>query len=188
MIISTSHISGKSARILIDLSATFSFISSNYVMHEKLGISDLNEPVIVSMPIGMCVVCKIVYKDVLVNVGEGEMRWNFIPLSINEFDAILGMDGLSCYQAKVNCYTRQVEFEKENGEKINFIGDSRNAPIRIISAMTAMKYLRKGYKAFLASIVEERKEGASLKELSVVNKFEDVFLEDLPGLLPEREI
>ena len=74
VITGTAHINGKPTRILIDPGATFSFISSNYVMHEKLGISDLNEPVIVSMPIGMCVVCKIVYKDVLVNVSEGEIR------------------------------------------------------------------------------------------------------------------
>ena len=49
------------------------------------------------------------------------------------------------------------------------------------------KYLRKGYKAYLASVVEERKEGVKLKELPVVNEFEDVFPDDLPGLLLERE-
>ena len=111
MITSTAHINGKLAHILIDLSAKFSFILSNYVMHDKLGISDLNEPVIVSMLIGISVVCKTVYKDVLVKISEDKMKWNFIPLSINEFDVILGIDGLSHYQACVNYYMRQVEFE-----------------------------------------------------------------------------
>ena len=106
VITGTAHINGKPTRILIDPGATFSFISSNFVIHNKLGISNLNEPVVVSTSMGMCVVCETVYKDVLVNIGEGEMRWNFIPLSINEFDAILGMDGLSRYREKVNYYTR----------------------------------------------------------------------------------
>ena len=54
--------------------------------------------------------------------------------------------------------------------------------------MMAMKYLRKGYEAYLASVVEERKESPKLKGLPVVNKFEDVFLKDLPSLPPKREI
>ena len=51
-----------------------------------------------------------------------------------------------------------------------------------------MKYLRKGFEAYLASIVEERKEGVTLKGLPVVDEFEDTFPKDLPGLLLEREI
>ena len=47
MVIGTAHINGKLACILIDPGATFLFISSNYMMHNKLGINDLNEPVVV---------------------------------------------------------------------------------------------------------------------------------------------
>ena len=36
--------------------------------------------------------------------------------------------------------------------------------------------------------MEERKEGPKLKELPVVNEFEDVFPKDLLSLPPEREI
>ena len=37
-------------------------------------------------------------------------------------------------------------------------------------------------------MVDKRKEGKELKEVPVVNEFEDVFPEELPGLPPEREI
>ena len=57
-----------------------------------------------------------------------------------------------------------------------------------MSVMMAMKYLKKGYKAFLAFVVEDRKGGLKLKELPVVNEFEDVFLKDLLDFPPEREI
>ena len=66
-------------------------------MYHKLKISDLNEPVIVSIPIGMSVVCKNVYRDISVKITKDEMRWIFIPLSIGEFDSILRMDSVSHY-------------------------------------------------------------------------------------------
>ena len=137
---------------------------------------------------GMSVVCNNVYRNISVKISEGEMRWNFIPLSISKFDVILGMDGLSYYRANVNCYTRQVEFEKENREKITFVRENKKIPIKIISIMMAMKYLRKGYEAYLTYVIEKKKKGPNLKELLMVNEFEDVFLEDLPSLLPKKEI
>ena len=95
MITGKAHINGKLACILIDPGAIFSFISLIYMIHDMLKISDLNEHMIMSMPMGMSVVCKNIYKDVSVKINEGKMRWNFIPLSIGEFYAILRMDGLS---------------------------------------------------------------------------------------------
>ena len=88
----------------------------------------------------------------------------------------------------MKCYTRQVEFEKENREKITFIRENIKIPIKIISTMMTIKYLRKGYKAYLATVVEDRKEGSKSKELPVVNEFEDVILKGLPGLPPEIKI
>ena len=78
--------------------------------------------------------------------------------------------------------------EGEDGKKIVFIRRDRNTSIKIISMIKVKKYLNKGYEVYLALVVEDRKEGMKLKELSIVNECEDVFLEDLPGLPPERKI
>ena len=51
------------------------------------------------------------------------MKWDFISLPISEFNAILGMDGLSQYKAKVDCSENIVELEGENGERIIFWGE-----------------------------------------------------------------
>ena len=55
--------------------------------------------------------------------------------------------------------------EGENGKKIAFIGKDRKTPIMIISMMKVEKYFRKGYEAYLASVIKDQKEGAKLKEL-----------------------
>ena len=44
------------------------------MMYDKLKISDLNEPVIVIIPIRISIVCKNVYRDVSVKINEDEMR------------------------------------------------------------------------------------------------------------------
>ena len=73
-------------------------------------------------------------------------------------------------------------------ERYALRGDNRKASTKIVSTMAAMKYLRKGCDAYLAFVVDKRKEGKELKGVPMVNEFEDVFLEELPGLPPEREI
>ena len=85
------------------------------------------------------------------------MKWDFMPLPISEFNIILGMDGLSRYRANVNCYERQVVFEKENEGRIYFVREGRKVPTKIISAMTVMKYLKKWCKAYLSSMINKGK-------------------------------
>ena len=102
MITGTTYISNKLTCILINPGATFSFMSYAFAMHNNLKSCYRIDYVIMSMPMGTSVICESVIKDVSVRLGEAGMKWNFIPLLINEFDVILDMDGLSQYRAKVN--------------------------------------------------------------------------------------
>ena len=54
--------------------------------------------------------------------------------------------------------------------------------------MTTMKCLRKGCEVYLVSVIDKGKQEVLLKDLPVVNEFNDIFPEDLPGLPPKREI
>ena len=54
--------------------------------------------------------------------------------------------------------------------------------------MVAMKYFRKWCDAYLDFIVDKSKEGKELKEVPIVNKFEDVFPEELLGFEFEIEL
>ncbi|XP_057965393.1 farnesyl pyrophosphate synthase 2-like [Malania oleifera] len=45
-----------------------------------------------------------------------------------------------------------------------------------------------GCQGYLASVKESPKEGLKLEDISVIKEFSDVFLEDLLGLLPDREV
>ena len=67
------------------------------------------------------------------------MKWDFIPLYLDKFDVILGMDGLSYYRANINYFKKKVELEGEDGKKIIFVGGDRKIPIKIISMMKVKK-------------------------------------------------
>ena len=58
----------------------------------------------------------------------------------------------------------------------------------MISAMAAQRMLRKGCQGYLAYVVETGKEGTMVDEIPVVREFPDVFLDDIAGLPPDREV
>ena len=48
--------------------------------------------------------------------------------------------------------------------------------------------LHKGCQGYLAYVVETRKEGTLVDEILVVSEFPNVFLDDIVGLSPDREV
>ena len=54
--------------------------------------------------------------------------------------------------------------------------------------MKARRFLRKGCEAFLALILDTKREQLNLDNILVIKEFPNVFLEDLPGVPPEREV
>ncbi|KAL0543947.1 hypothetical protein IC582_019057 [Cucumis melo] len=59
---------------------------------------------------------------------------------------------------------------------------------KVISAMKASKLLSQGTWGILASVVDTREPEVSLSSKPVVREYPDVFLDELPGLPPSREI
>ena len=48
--------------------------------------------------------------------------------------------------------------------------------------------LKKGCKAFLATVTETTTKGAPLEDIPIVREFPDVFPEELPSMPPDREM
>ena len=58
----------------------------------------------------------------------------------------------------------------------------------MITAIAAEKLFQKGCQVFLAQVNDTRVVGLRLEDVPVVNKFPNGFLEELPGLPPDREL
>ncbi|XP_016690792.1 uncharacterized protein [Gossypium hirsutum] len=83
---------------------------------------------------------------------------------------------------------RKCGSEKFRGEMITVESENLKEIVRIISAFSAQKLMRKGNAVFLAYIIDTWDSESKLEHLSVVNGFVDVFLEKLLGLPPDREV
>ncbi|XP_028086813.1 uncharacterized protein LOC114287614 [Camellia sinensis] len=105
------------------------------------------------------------------------------------FDVILGMDWLAKYYATIDCSTKQVVFHLSGGPEFIFNGNSVISPPYLISSMKANKLINKGCKGFLCLVlIVPTTTKPDVSSMLVVKEFPDVFPDDLPGNLIDREI
>jgi hypothetical protein len=69
-----------------------------------------------------------------------------------------------------------------------FKGERISNFTNIISVMVARKLLKKGCTTYFAYVINSKKGKIGLSDIPIVREFPDVFLEELPGLPPEREV
>nr|GEZ08088.1 hypothetical protein [Tanacetum cinerariifolium] len=67
-------------------------------------------------------------------------------------------------------------------------GDDCVSRLKVVSCMKVKKYVDHGSYLFIAQVVEKEPAEKRLEDVPVICKFQDVFPEDLPGLLPSRQV
>ncbi|GJZ56781.1 reverse transcriptase domain-containing protein [Tanacetum coccineum] len=93
---------------------------------------------------------------------------NLIPFGSGSFDVIIGIDWLSDHKAEIICHEKVVRIPLLDGKVVRVLGEKPEEKVRqLMSARTK----------------EQRQE-----EIVVVRDFPKVFLDDLSGLPPIREI
>ncbi|GJX19956.1 putative reverse transcriptase domain-containing protein [Tanacetum coccineum] len=131
----------------------------------------------------------------LENLLNHPFKINLIPVELGSFDAIIGMDWLSKYQAVIVCAEKIVHIPWGN-ETLIIHGDESNpgnaTRLNIISCTKTQKYMQKGFPIFLAHVtakeVKDKSEMKRLEDVSIVQDSPEVFPEDLPGLPPTRQV
>ena len=129
-----------------------------------------------------------VYRDSPVQIGNTELKEDLIVLPFQEFDIILGMDWLTRHHAKVDSYTKEVIIESPGQERVVFQGERKMIYSCLISVMSAFKMIRKGCEAYLAHVVDTDTSPTKLETILIVREFPDVFLDEFPGMPPDRDI
>ncbi|KAA0032980.1 DNA/RNA polymerases superfamily protein [Cucumis melo var. makuwa] len=113
---------------------------------------------------------------------------DLIPLELQKLDVILGIDFLFAHYASMDCHRKEVVFRKPDFAEVVFRGIRKVILRSLISVLKAEKLLRKGCTAFLIHVVVVQREKLKPKDVLVVKKFFDAFLNDLSCLPPDREI
>ena len=109
-------------------------------------------------------------------------------LEMVDFDVILRMTWLSPNFATLDCNAKTVTLAKPGTDPLVWEGDYISTPVRIISLLHSKRMVSKGCSAFLAHLRDDTSKVPSIKFVSIVHEFLDVFPADLPGMPPDRDI
>ncbi|GJU85346.1 putative reverse transcriptase domain-containing protein [Tanacetum coccineum] len=126
--------------------------------------------------------------------GNAPAKLYTVPIQVF-FDAIIGVDWLVKYQVIIVCAEKIVRIPWGN-ETLIVHGNGSNrgheAYLHIISYTKTQEYMLKGCPVFLANVntkeTEDESEKKRLEDVPIIQDFSDVFLEDLPGLPPTRQV
>ncbi|XP_022004409.1 uncharacterized protein LOC110901968 [Helianthus annuus] len=128
----------------------------------------------------MCWNCKL-------SDDDDEYFLDLIPLSMGEFQVVIGMDWLARYPAKVICNRKEIQLMSSSGKHVTIYGE-KSCSLIICSYIKACRLVRHGCKAYMAYVHDLTKESSEIKDVPVVREFEDVFPKDLPGLPSKLEV
>jgi hypothetical protein len=76
----------------------------------------------------------------------------------------------------------------DEGERHVIVGWNQGVSLRFISSLLLWKSMHKGCKLYAILVLNEKGVEEGLEHLPVVREFADIFLEELPGIPPEREL
>ncbi|GJZ06246.1 putative reverse transcriptase domain-containing protein [Tanacetum coccineum] len=120
---------------------------------------------------------------------------DLMPIELNSFDVIIGIDWLAKYHTVIVCDEKIVRIPY--GDEVLVIeGDGYNggskSKLSITSCTKTQKYIQKGCQVYLAQVTAKKTNDKSvakrLEDVPIVRDFPEVFLKDLPGLPPTRQV
>ncbi|KAA3483732.1 DNA/RNA polymerases superfamily protein [Gossypium australe] len=146
---------------LINPRSTHSYICMNLVSSKSLPVESTELVVKVSNPIGKYVLVDKVCKNYPLMIRGYCFPANLMLLPFDEFD---------------------------NSEIIRIESDELSELPVLISSMSAPRCVRKGCEAYLAYVLDTKVSESKIESVLVLCEYSDVFLEELLGLPPIREV
>ncbi|KAF5816405.1 putative nucleotidyltransferase, Ribonuclease H [Helianthus annuus] len=175
------------ARVLFDTGANKSFISNGFIRHPSFVLTKLPVPLEVEVGDNKSFIVCDVCRGCKLSIDDEEYLIDLIPMSMGEFQVVVGMGWLAQHHAKVVCFRKEIKLTSPSGKHVTIYGERGGNPI-VCSMMKAHKLMKRGCKAFMIYANEPEKESRKIEDVPVVRDFQDVFPEDLPGIPPEREV
>nr|GEW97585.1 putative reverse transcriptase domain-containing protein [Tanacetum cinerariifolium] len=191
VITGTFILNNRYAKILFDTGVDTSFVSTTFSALINITPTTLENHYDVELADGKIIGVNTIIWDCTLNFMNHPFNIDLMPVPLGSFNVIIGMDWLTKYHGVIICDEKiiRVSFRIFQGNGDNQREESQ---LNIISCTKAQEYLSKGCDVFLAHITikeaKDKSEGKRLEDVSIVRDFPEVFLEDLPGIPPTRQV
>jgi hypothetical protein len=151
--------------ILFDSGATHSFISSKCGTKVGLDFYPTKGAYMIATP-NVKIASNQIYRKVPIQLGSNLIKTDLLLLDLEGMDVLLGMDWMTRHRVSLDISSRAVEIDSPDHE-------------------TTILYLlqRECNNSYAYAI-----EGIKLKDIPIVCEYLDVFIDDLPGMPPDRNI
>lgn len=174
--------------VLIDTGASHSFISARFVKRHKLSYVSLDVLLYVSTPMGHSVLAKRLVLGCLLDFKGNKLTPNLMILEMDYFVCILGIDLLKMYRVTVDCYQKLVQFRWGKGDSWFFYGEGARPSMPLVASLKSYHALGWAGKATSPMLLIGPLGSVGLDDILVVSEFPDVFLNEIPGYPPVKEV
>src|SRR4051812_30568102 len=152
------------ALVLFYTSASHSFISRAFVDTNGFPTENIGCPIKERSPRGDMIV-SLGCRDLVVEFGKHKFPVSLIILDSQGLDVILGMDWMTKYEGVLDCAKRTVALTTPDKKWIRFKSNFESKGSKLNSF-----------------------KGVSIDSVLIVREYPDVFLGELPGMPPDRDV
>ncbi|GJQ90284.1 putative reverse transcriptase domain-containing protein [Tanacetum coccineum] len=183
------------ASMLFDSGAYRSFVSSTFSALLDVAPSTLDTNYVVKLADGRILETNVFLRGCTLGLLGHPFNIDLMPVELGSFDVIINMDWMPMYHALIVCDKKVVHIPYGD-EVLKIRGDDcdgrSKTKLNIILCTKTQKYIHKGCQVYLAQVTSKKTEDQSkekrLEGVPIVREFPKVFLEDLPGLPPARQV
>lgn len=173
---------------LIDIGSTHSYVSSTVFVKLSIFAECNTRKVSVISPLGQSVRVDKVYRKVPLEIHRVVFLVNLMEFPFGEFDLILRMNWLMEHQVNLDCAFKRVTLKTNENCEIIMIGEHQDYLSNVIFSLVAEKLIRKGCKAYLASVSDLVTTKLFVSEIHTMRDFPDVFPEELLSVTLDTEV
>ncbi|GJY26953.1 putative reverse transcriptase domain-containing protein [Tanacetum coccineum] len=183
------------ASMIFDSGADRSFVSTTFSTLLDITPDTLDVSYVVELADGRISETNTILRGCTLGLLGHPFNIDLMPVELGSFDVIIGMDWLANHHAVI-VYDEKIVRIPFRDEVLIVQGDrdgkGEKSKLSIISCTKTQKYIERGCPIFLAQVtkkeIENELEEKRLEDVSTVRDFSEVFLEDLPGLPPTRQV
>nr|GEV57772.1 putative reverse transcriptase domain-containing protein [Tanacetum cinerariifolium] len=183
----TFLLNNRYARVLFDSSSDKSFINSGLSHLIDIKPIRLNISYEVELADGKLVSTNTILRGCTLNLLNQLFEVDLMPIELDTFDVIIGMDWLVKHDALIVCGKKEVHIPVK-GKMLVVKVNYDVSRLKVVSCIKARKYIERGCHLFVAHVTKKEPKERRLEDVPVSCDFPEVFPDDLPGLLPPRQV